>query len=132
MVVFTTRFDIEVAFAGIEHSKINIVIKAILEELNKIKKNSISDKELHRAKDHLTGRMILGLEASDSLAMYYGGQEILRREEMAPEELVKIIHAVKLEDIVAVANDLFQNDRLNLVLIGPYTDSKQFADILRF
>lgn len=118
--------------AGIEHSKINIVIKAIIEELNKIKKNSITEEELHRAKDHLSGRLILGMESSDALAMYYGGQEVLRRSEISPADLLKEIHKVSREDIVAVAKDLFRNDRLNLAIIGPYKDSKQFAEILRF
>ncbi len=118
--------------AGVDHTKINAVIKAILEELAKIKENSISEQELRRAKDHLTGKLILGLETSDALALFYGGQEVLRRSIMSPEELLKAIQSVSRKDIVNVANSVFQNSKLNLAIIGPYKNKTEFEKILKF
>jgi predicted Zn-dependent peptidase len=117
--------------AGVDHQKLSVVIKAILEELNKLKNGAVSEKEVRRAQDHLSGRLILALETSDELAMFYGGQEILKREMISPNELLKRIRSVKKDDILSVANYIFKNNKLNLALIGPHRDTKPFEKILR-
>lgn len=118
--------------AGVDHKKIEIVIKAILEELKRIADGEITEKDLSNAKDHLTGRMLLGLETSDALALFYGGQEILERSISTPEELAKAIAKVKIADVVSVGKDIFKDSKLNLALIGPYKDKEQFEKILHF
>ena len=91
----------------------------------------ITEKELEQAKDHLAGRMVLGLETSDSLAMYYGGQEVIREKIMTPNEYLAKIKAVTREDVMAVAKDVFKNDSLNMAIIGPIKDEKHVAGLLR-
>lgn len=117
--------------AGIDHAKIDIVIKAILGELKRIAEDSLSDEELRRAKDHLMGRLLLGLETSDALALFYGGQEVLKREIVSPRELIEKIKAVTKREVIGVAANLFRNSNLNLALIGPYKKPEQFAKILK-
>src|SRR3989344_3119404 len=118
--------------AGIEHSKIDIVIKAILGELVKISKGDINEKNLADAKEHLSGRMLLGLETSDALAMFYGGQEILEKEMKTPAEVAKAIAKVTKAEVVAVARDIFKHEKLNLAMIGPYREAGKFEEILKF
>lgn len=107
------------AGAGVEHSKLKIVISAILEEFKKLKDAPVSEEELVRAKSHLSGNLLLGLETSDSLAVYYGSQEILKRKQTTPEELVKKINAVTAQQIQDLAKDIFQSSKLNMAMIGP-------------
>ncbi|PIY59497.1 hypothetical protein COY96_01495 [Candidatus Wolfebacteria bacterium CG_4_10_14_0_8_um_filter_37_11] len=107
--------------AGIDNSKIEQVIEAILEEFRKLSRKLVGAKELQRAKDHLAGHLMLGLETSDALAGFFGGQEIITKKITAPSELTKKIQAVKAEEIMAVANDIFQNNKLNLAIIGPFS-----------
>ncbi len=109
------------AWAGIDHSKTELVILAILEEFQKIISQPIKNDELQRAKNHLIGGLIIGLETSDQLAGFYGGQEILTKKTISPEDLINKIEAVKAEDIMAVAQDVFQNQKLNLAIIGPFS-----------
>lgn len=119
------------ASAGVDNQKVEIVIKAILEEFKKFVENGIDEKELQRAKDHLTGQMVLHLESSDELAGFYGGQEILTKKLTTPEEIAEKIQAVKAEEIQAVAKDIFKNEKLNLALIGPFEDKAKFESILK-
>jgi predicted Zn-dependent peptidase len=128
--LFTDHGFFEVS-AGIDHAKIDIVIKAILHELHRLTVETVSPLELARAKDHLSGRLLLGLETSDALAMYYGGQEILRQGIEVPESLVRRIQEVSGDDIKSLAREIFREDRLNLALIGPYKDKEPFANALR-
>lgn len=118
--------------AGVDHKKLEQVITAILGELTKIAKGDVSEKDLANAKDHLSGKMLLGLETSDAQALFYGGQEILERSLNTPEEVVKAIGKVKKEEVIGVAKDIFKNEKLNLALIGPYKEGKQFVKPLRF
>ncbi len=129
--LFTDHGFLAVA-AGVEHSKLNTVITAILEEMKKMKDEAVSDGDLQRAKDHLSGRLMLGLETTDALAMYYGGQEVLKREMITPEELLKNIEAVTAKDIKEVADFIFRNEKLNLAMIGPYQDKRDFVPICHF
>ncbi len=117
--------------AGVEHSKLEIVVTAILKELKTLATLRVTEAELARAKDHLSGRTVLGLETSDALAMYYGGQEVVHEALETPEETLKKVHAVTPEDILSVAKDIFKNDGLNLALIGPVKDGKKLEGLLK-
>lgn len=121
-----------VVSAGVDHQKIELVIKTILDELKKTTAEKVSSEEIKRAKDNLSGRLILSLETSDELAMFYGGQEILKKEILEPEALLKKIKAVSKEEIMDVANDIFKDSKLNLALIGPYKEAAPFEKILKF
>ncbi len=118
--------------AGIDHSKIDIVLKAILEQVQNFADKKISAAELQRAKDHLSGNLILELETSDAQAMFYGGQEILTKSLMTPEDLLNKIRAVTAEAVTAVAQDIFKNNRLNLAVIGPMKNDEDLESHLHF
>lgn len=127
---FYSDHGLVVMSAGVDHKKLEDVIKIGLQEFNKFKEKKVSEEELQRAKDHLTGTTILSIETSDSLGYYYGGQEIMGLGLETPEELLKNIQAVTSEEIQLVAQNLFSNNHLNLALIGPFKD-KSFRDIIR-
>ncbi|MEK7657805.1 MAG: pitrilysin family protein [Patescibacteria group bacterium] len=118
------------AFAGVDNKKIIEVIEAILEEFKKMAVQKVAEKELQKAKDHLTGTMMISLETADALANFYGGQELMTKEILTPKELAVKIQAVKAEEIQAVAKDIFQNNKLNLAIIGPFKDKERFEKIL--
>lgn len=118
--------------AGIELSKLNIVVEAILTEMKKLTTDLVDDKELQKAKSHLTGKVILGLESSDALASYYGGQEILGEELVSPQELIQKIELVTSEEIKSLAKEIFRDESLNLAVIGPVKDEASLEKVLRF
>ncbi len=117
--------------AGVEHGKTEIVVRAILDECRKLSREPVPQKELQRSKDHMIGSIILGLETSDQLASFYGGQEILTKKIISPEELIKRVNAVTAKDIRSVAKSIFENDRLNFAIIGPHKNKKMFEKIVK-
>ncbi len=118
------------ANAGVEHSKLKVVIEAILAEFRRLVNEKVSDADLQRSKDHLAGGILLGLETSDALGGFYGTQEILKKAIATPDELLKGIQAVTSEEIQAVAKELFVKNGLNMAMIGPYKDAKPFEALL--
>ncbi|MEK7463489.1 MAG: pitrilysin family protein [Patescibacteria group bacterium] len=112
--------------AGVDNKKINIVIRAILGELNKIKNISVPKAELDKSKNHISGSMMIGLETSDSLAEFYGEQELFKEKIHNPEQIIKKIKAVTARDIKTLAKDILQNNKLNLAIIGPFQNTSEF------
>jgi predicted Zn-dependent peptidase len=116
--------------AGVDHKKIEDVLKTALEEFIRLREKLVDKKELERAKEHLIGHLFLSLETSDELAFYYALQEIQKLPALTPKEMAAKIKAVTPEEIRAVANDLFKDENLNLSIIGPFKE-KSFSDILK-
>ena len=107
------------AFAGLEKTKLHSALEVILEEFKKFKKEKCSAEELQKAKDYLKGKMAISFESSDDLASYYATQELLRQEILTPEEKFEKLNKVTADDVWEAANDIFQNNKLNLAVIGP-------------
>jgi len=118
--------------AGVDNKRLEEVIQVIIEELNRLKTKSVKSDELQTAKNHLIGHLFLGLESSDELASFYGSQEVLKEEILTPEKITQNIQAVLKENIQEVANDIFQNNKLNLALIGPIKNQEKIEKILTF
>ena len=118
--------------AGVDNKRIYEVIGAVLEECKKLKKEKISVDELNKVKESLIGNMKLSLESSDDIANFYGGQELLKKEMKNVEEKAKEIRKVTATSVQNLANEIFDNKKLNLALIGPFKDKSKFSKILKF
>ena len=117
--------------AGVNNKRVKEVIKVILEECNRLKKGLVSEEELKKVKEYIIGNSKLHLESSDSLASFYAHQEILRHQIEMPENKWKKIRAVKAKDILKLSGEIFQNDTLNLSLVGPFKDNRPIEKILK-
>lgn len=117
--------------AGVDHNKIEEVVKAVMHEFSHFKEKLVSAEELKRAKEHIIGTFFLSLETSDELGSFYGAQEISGLEFLTPLELADKIQEVSAEDIQKTAQEIFRESRLNLALIGPFKN-RSFKHILRF
>ncbi len=117
--------------AGVEVSKIELVIKEIIKELRVLKEELVPRHELQKAKGHLLGGLMLGLETSDDLASFYGGQETLTGKLLSPQEITRAIKKVTPEEIREAARDFFLSPKLNLAVIGPYPKEAPFRKLIK-
>ena len=121
-------FDIS---AGVTNSRVLEVVGEILKECRRLKTELVSKSELEKVKEYIIGNSKMSLEASDDIANFLGGQEILKHEIKSPEEKFKQIRAVSAENIKRVANEIFKNNKLNMALIGPKVDPKKLKNTLK-
>lgn len=119
-----------VSQAGVDNKRINEAIEVIINEYKKIEKDGISEKELAKAKDFIKGKMALNLESSDEVASFLASQEILEKKIELPEEILRQINKVTVNDVNNLAKDIFQSKKLNLALIGPFKDKERFKKLL--
>jgi predicted Zn-dependent peptidase len=118
--------------AGVDNTRVAIAIENIMIELNKLKNELVSKEEIKKAKDFISGGTALGLETSDSRADYVGFQELLKKEIKTPEEKLKLINKVTPKQVKDLANEILVENTLNLAMIGPYKDEKEFLPFLKF
>lgn len=117
-----TDHGIFAAFAGVDTSRLEQAVRAILEECERTANQPIPEQEIRKAKDHIRGSLILNLETTDELASFYGPQEILKKEINTPEEYLAKIETVSAAELTEVARDIFVKKHLNLAVIGPVKD----------
>lgn len=118
-------------FAGINNSRVVEATRAILAEVRRVRDEDISAEELTKAKNHLIGNMLSGLETSDSLAMFYGETVALGKKLKTPLERAEEIRRITSRDLKTAARDIFKNQKLNAVLIGPAHEEKTLRAFLR-
>lgn len=91
----------------------------IFKEIAALKKKKVPEKELRSAKEQLKGNIVLSLE-STSGRMHRLARSILALDRVESiQTLMKKIDAVTAEDVRNLARDLFRNDYLNVVTLGP-------------
>jgi predicted Zn-dependent peptidase len=117
--------------AGVPHKNLGEVIKLILEEYKRVKKEGIKEEELQKAKDYLKGTTVLSMESSDAQASFYGIQALLLNEVLSLEEKFKRIDKVKKKDIESIAQKMFRAQGLNLVVIGPHKNKSNIESLLK-
>ena len=108
-------------YAGCANEAVGEVVDLCVEELKGLKRTSVSDAELRRAKDHLKGSLMLSLENTASRMSHLARQEIYFARHFGLDETLAGVEAVSSEDIQRVAADLFSNGSLAATVVGPET-----------
>ncbi|MBT3704637.1 insulinase family protein [Candidatus Peregrinibacteria bacterium] len=120
--------------AGVDIKRAEMAVEKIVEQYGMIAKaGEIDADELAKAKSFLKGKMILSLEDSEEYAHLLAKFELLHKDVMTPDEIMREINAVSLADVERVAADLFgDSSRLKMAIIGPYSDPKVFERLLKY
>jgi predicted Zn-dependent peptidase len=126
---FTDHGFLEIT-AGVPLKRLDEALRAILAEVRRLKHDGVSGEELARVKEYLSGNLYLGLESSDSLAEFYGFQEIVRKPILRPDEVEQKVRSVNSADIARVCEKYLVDAHLNLALIGPVKERGKIQEIL--
>jgi predicted Zn-dependent peptidase len=120
------------ASAGVDPARIEEVISVILSEFYSLVDGikPVTQEELKKAKDYISGSFVLNLEDSKSVAQFFGMKQLLENEIHSPTEVLKKFEAVTLEEVQAVAQDLIVQDQCRLAVIGPYRSKAKFQKLL--
>jgi len=116
--------------AGVDNKRALSAVKGVLSELKKIKQKGVTKKELKKAKDYMKGKLVMNLEASDDLAFFFGNQEVLKGSLLTLDEIIKSIEKVKISELNSLAKEILLNKNMNLAVIGPFKNEKDFEKAL--
>ena len=112
-------------YGGTSMDTFEEVVDLARKELDKVKREGISEDELSKAKTQMKGALVLGLESMSSRMMRMG-KSLLYFDRVIPlDEIVNKITSVSHKDITRVANELFDESRMTLVAVGPFKNDRK-------
>jgi predicted Zn-dependent peptidase len=104
--------------AGTSASSAPKVVEAIVNEFRSLKQEPIPAEELRRAKDHLKGSLMLGLESTSSRMANLARQELFFGRFFSLDELTQSIETVTAEEVQEVARDSFDARHIAVTVLG--------------
>ncbi len=119
-----------VVYCGVEPRKTNDAVRAIMRQLDGMR-DEAEERELNKAREYATGRLLLRMEDSRAVASWMGSQELLQDQLCSVEEIVDRLQAVTPADISALATRLFQQEELRLAVVGPQGGQKTLTSLLK-
>ena len=120
-----------VVYCGVEPQKTNEAVKSIVQEFKGMHEQP-NEQELHKAKEYSKGRLLLRMEDTRAVASWLGAQELLQEIVRTPDEVVDLLDAVDASDVARVSNDLLDENKIRLAVVGPRGGAKTLTGLLRF
>jgi predicted Zn-dependent peptidase len=105
-------------YAGTSLESARRVVESVLKEFTEIKQNEVPAEELRRAKDHLKGSLMLGLESTSSRMSNLARQEMHFKRFFTLDELVDSIEQVTAAGVQKVARDFFDPSQVGVTILG--------------
>ena len=106
-------------YAGCDTDAVCEVIDLVVAELQTLRDHPIESAELQRAKDHLRGSLVLGLESTSSRMSQMARQEMYFGRQFTLDETLQGVERVSSDDVQRVARDLFPPGGLAATVLGP-------------
>lgn len=109
-------------FLGTRGDNLETACEVIATELRRLASDEVPAPELHRAKEHLKGRLVLSLE-SPAMRMNRLGRAVVTDTELLPiDEIIARVEAVSSQDVQDLAAEYWQPESFSLAAIGPDGD----------
>jgi predicted Zn-dependent peptidase len=111
----TGQFSI---YAGTEPRNVPLVLDLVVAELRRIKSEPVEAAELARAKSHLRGSILMGLESTSARMSQLARQEIYFGRQVSPDEVISGIDAVTSAEVLELASEMFGRGPLAMTVLG--------------
>ena len=106
-------------YVGTTPSQTEQVLQLVRAELGQLVEWGITSEELDRAKGNMKGSLALSMEDTNSRMVRLGRHELTGVEHLSLDETVASIDAVTLEDIHAVAKEVYSGPHV-IGAVGPF------------
>ncbi len=115
-------------YLGTRAENLSEALAVVATELEHLRQRPASAEELARAKENLKGRVVLSLESTGARMNRLGSELLAGAPLLSLDEVVDSIDAVTLDDLGALAGELWDSQRLSAAGIGP--DEEAFEQAL--
>ena len=111
-------------YVATDSRNVNSALDAIQAEIKKISKGELSDSDLVAAKDHLIDGVYLASESTDNRMMRIAKNEFIFERYIDYDELVSNLENVTVDQVVEVAGNIFQENKVSLATLGPFKEEE--------
>ena len=101
-------------------------------EVKKVQDGTLSKDDLAAAKEHLIGGILLGAESTDTRMMRIAKNEYVFGRHMGYDELIRILDKVTLDEVVDIAKEAFEDNKISLTTLGPFEEKDLDVRCLQF
>ena len=108
-----------VVYAGLDVRNLGIIKEKILDEIKRLREDSLEMKELERAKNYLKGTFLLEHQTNKKQAWYLGWFELLGIGYIYDRNYLRQIEKVNIRGIKEVANRYFKDTNWVTIQIEP-------------
>lgn len=115
---------------GMQVGRTEEAVKIIWEELLRITRVSVSEKELQKAKEYLKGKTALALEDNQAKLDWYLEQVAFKKNIRTPDEALSQINRVTASQVMSVAKSLFSPANASLAVVGPNSKEANLKKII--
>ncbi|MEO7143509.1 MAG: pitrilysin family protein [Bryobacteraceae bacterium] len=105
-------------YAGTSTESAGKVIECVVNELRQLQQELVPEDELRRAKDHLKGSLMLGLESTSSRMANLARQELYFQRFVSLDEMLESIEAVTAVEMQHIAQEFFNPEMMALAMLG--------------
>ncbi|MGH2759402.1 MAG: M16 family metallopeptidase [Actinomycetota bacterium] len=115
-------------YVGTQESTVEEVLRIVRDEAAKVVAGDLTDEEVERAKGHLRGGLVLGMDDPGGRMSRLGRSELLHGEVLTVDELLDRVDGVSTSDVGRVAKRIFAGGGAALACVGPVDEgSLDFA-----
>ncbi len=111
-------------YLGIERESVNEALSLVLKEINRLHREPVTAQELAGAKEFIKTGLFLAVENMESIMTRIAKNELCFGRDIPLEEIVSAIDSVSDNDVQAMAEKTFGNNRLTLEALGPVTSEE--------
>ncbi len=105
-------------YAGTSSDRAIQVVQLVMEQFRRLKNEPLPTDELRRAKDQLKGNLLLSLESSMSRMSNLARQQMHFNYFFGMQEILDKVEAITEDQVLAMANQLFQPELVAVTLLG--------------
>jgi predicted Zn-dependent peptidase len=103
---------------GTREENVSEACEIIGGELLSLRDRGVTAEELARGKEHVKGRMVLGLEATGMRMMRLARATLFDVPLLSLDEMLQRVEQVTAEDLAELAAELYDPERLSAACIG--------------
>ncbi|HEY8002143.1 MAG TPA: pitrilysin family protein [Solirubrobacterales bacterium] len=109
-------------YVGTRADNVGEACEIIGRELVKLRDEGVGEEELARAKEHVKGRMVLGLEATGARMGRLARSILFDIPLLSLDEMLERVDAVSSDEVAALASELYDPAGLAAACVGPDED----------
>jgi predicted Zn-dependent peptidase len=106
-------------YVGTRPENLAETVAVLAAELERFVRSPADSQELERARENAKGRLVLAMESTAARMNRLGSSVLCEMPILAVEEVIARIDAVTLDDLQALAAELFNGPELSVAAVGP-------------
>jgi len=115
-------------YCGCKATRLRQVLDSIMVVLRDLQENPITKAELSRVKEYMLSSVEMSGDYPTSVVSWWGSQISMGRELRTFKQITQLIEQVTAESVQQLAQELWNQNKISLVYVGPKREGKILVD----